>query len=251
MSIKDEIKSYGEATVSLDTGEIELWDHVIFPNVVRKRQIRLILDVLERERHRKILDYGCGAGWLSKILFSEGYDVTGIDASSMLVGWAREVCGRDSFVVGDCMDTPFSDNTFDCLISSAILHHLEPVKALSECHRVTSSGGTLLLMEPNKLNPIAALGRKITNLQTKGENPFHPRSLEKALIRTGWTISHFGYLFPYSFSLSYLFKSLGLGDRRGLKIICPLIEASEQVLEKVPLLSCLSYLIFVVARKAR
>jgi len=42
MGLKDEIEAYEKAEVSLDTGEIEFWDHVIFPNVIRKRQIRLI-----------------------------------------------------------------------------------------------------------------------------------------------------------------------------------------------------------------
>ena len=147
------------------------------------------------------------------------------------------------------MNLPFANEAFDCIMGSAILHHLYAAQALTECHRVTSSGGTLLLMEPNKLNPIAALGRKITNLQTKGENPFYPGSLKKALVGAGWGTYQFRCLFPYSFSLSYLFKTLRLGDRQGLKAICPFIEATEQIFEKVPLFNRLSYLIFAVARK--
>ena len=249
MTLRDEIESYKKAKVSLDTGEIEFWDHVIFPNVIRQRQIMLILNALEQVSPQRILDFGCGAGWLSKILLSKGYNVTGVDASELLIGYARESCNKDLFVVGDCMHLPFGESRFDCITGSAILHHLDAIQALSECYRVTSSGGTLLLMEPNKLNPIAALGRKMTNLQTGGEKPFHPRSLEKALVSTGWSTVDVRYLFPYSFGLSYLFKTLRLGNRQELRAICPFIEASEHVFEKVPLSNRLGYLIFVVARK--
>lgn len=249
MSLKDEIEAYEKAKVSLDTGEIEFWDHVIFPNVIRKRQVRLIVDVLEQARPGTILDFGCGAGWLSKFLSSKGYDVIGIDVSSSLIRSAIKVSTRSSFIVGDCVNLPFGYGVFDCIIGSAILHHLDPHQALAECYRATAPGGTLLLMEPNRLNPPAAFGRKITNVQTKGESPFYPWTLRSALIRTGWAICDIRYLFPYSFSLSYLLRIFGLGDCRRFAKICPLIEASERIFEKVPYISLLSYLIFAIAKK--
>lgn len=138
MGIKDEIESYKNAVVSLDTGEIELWDHVIFPNVIRKRELGLVFTVLERTRPRKILDYGCGAGWLTKILISKGYDTTGIDASSALINSAVKSCGEGRFIVGDCMNLPFASGSFDCIIGSAILHHLDTARALAECRRVAA-----------------------------------------------------------------------------------------------------------------
>ncbi len=249
MGLKDEIEAYAETGASLDSGEIELWDHVVFPNVIRERQVRLVLDIFERTLPHRTLDLGCGGGWLTKILLAERYDTVGIDASSSLVDCAKEVCGEDSFVVGDCERLPFGDGVFDCITGSAILHHLDADQALSECYRVVSPDGTLLLMEPNKLNPIAALGRRVTSFRTKGESPFRPRSLEKALKRAGWTVLDIRCLFPYSFSLSYLLKILGIGDSQRLRTICPLIEKTERILEKVPLFNRLSYLIYVVAKK--
>jgi SAM-dependent methyltransferase len=249
MGIEDEIQSYEKAKVSLDTGEIELWDHVIFPNVIRKRQVGMIFSVLERARPRKILDYGCGAGWLSKILLSKGYDVTGIDASSTLINSAVKSTGEGRFIVGDCTNLPFTNETFDCIIGSAILHHLETARALAECRRVASPGGVLMLMEPNKLNPIAALARKVIHHKTKDEMPFYPGRLKKALAAARWDCLQFRYLFPYSFSLSYLLQILRLGNMKGLKAVCLLVETSEKILEKAPLLDRLGYEIFTVARK--
>ena len=115
MGLKDEIEAYEKAEVSIDTGEIELWDHIIFPNVIRKRQIELIFDLIEQTKTNKILDLGCGGGWLSKILSSRGYNVTGIDASAPLINAARKSCAEAKFIVGDCMRLPFPDQSFDAL----------------------------------------------------------------------------------------------------------------------------------------
>jgi hypothetical protein len=42
MGIEDEIRTYAGARVSPETAELELWDRVIFPNVIRKRQLGLV-----------------------------------------------------------------------------------------------------------------------------------------------------------------------------------------------------------------
>jgi SAM-dependent methyltransferase len=249
MDIEDEIRTYARARVTPETAELELWDHIVFPRVIRKRQVGMILGLLEQAKPRKILDYGCGAGWLSKILISKGYDVTGIDASRALIESAVKSMGEGRFVVGDCHHLPFADATFDCIIGSGVLHHLETAPALAECRRVASPGGVLVLMDPNQLNPIAALARQVIRHRTKGERPFHPTRLKKALAAAGWDCLQFRILFPYSFSLSYLLKILRLGNLRVLRVCCPLVEISEKIMEKVPLLNRLGYQIFAIARK--
>lgn len=250
MSLKDEIRAYDKVKVSCDTGEIETWDSVIFPNVIRKREIELILSRVEKVRPKRILDFGCGAGWLSKVLSSTGYNVVGIDASSSLIRTADNLSLELShFVVGDCMNLPFKDNTFDLVVGMAVFHHLNARAAFAECWRVSADSATLMLMEPNKLNPIAALGRKITNVQTKDENPFYPWHLTDALSKAGWIIKDIRYLFPYSFGLSYLLKKL-LGDRQVITSVCAPIEVSEKILEKIPYLNRFCSTIFEVAKKA-
>ncbi len=249
MSLKDEIESYKDAEIDLKTGEVELWDHVIFPNVIRKRLIRKTLDEIKKMSPDRILDFGCGAGWLSKTLSREGWPVVGIDASHWLITNAMQTVKGEDFVVGDCMRFPFADGKFDCIVGSAVVHHLDPNEALAECYRVMMPGGTLILMEPNKWNPPAAFGRKITSLRTEDETPFSLSSLRNSLVQTGWEVRSFDCLFPWSFGISYLLKLLGLGNRQQLKFLCTPIEISERIYEKLPYLNQLGYEIFTVAKK--
>lgn len=249
MRVENEIEFYNQARVSANTGEIKTWDDVLFPEVIRKREINLILDQIRRKKPKKILDYGCGAGWLSNILSSEGYSVVGIDSSSWLIENANKLnCASAQFIVGDCMSLPFEDDSFDFITGISIFHHLDTEKAFYECKRVACDEATLLLMEPNKLNPIAAIGRKITDVQSKDEDPFYPWYLIKVLTKTGWFVEEIRYLFPYSLGLSYFFRKV-LGNKRIPTSICTIIESSERFLEKIPYMNRLGWIIFIVASK--
>lgn len=251
MSLRNERQFYDKAKVSAETGETEVWDHVIFPNAIRKRQIELILTLTEEVKPKLILDFGCGAGWLSAILTSKGYCVVGIDLSSSLIEIAANLpAAKSNLCVGDCMNLPFKDGVFDLIIGIAILHHLNPEKGLTECSRVTTKDAIALFMEPNKLNPIAAFGRKILKgIHTKGENPFYPWELTKTLSKGGWVVEKTFYLFPFSFGLAYLLGRTKWRSNSGFKIVISAIRGLERLIEAIPLINRLSWVLGVIATK--
>ena len=50
---------------------------------------------------------------------------------------------------GDVTRLPFEDNTFDCIVTSEVLEHIQnDVTAISEFHRVLKPGGTLAATVP-------------------------------------------------------------------------------------------------------
>jgi len=161
MGLKDEVDVYDRAKVSADTGEIEDYDVVVFQNVIRRREIDLIRSEFQAVKPRRILDYGCGGGWMSRILSSYDCEVVGIDISCSLIDSAKRSAPKASFVVGDCMNLPFRDGTFDAVVSIATLHHLDFKKGLEQVRSVLKNRGLLILMEPNKLNPLSSIGRKL------------------------------------------------------------------------------------------
>ncbi len=252
MSLKREIEIFDNVRVSPETGETDVWDRIIFPNAIRKREIDLILNLAGSVRPRKILDFGCGTGWVSKALLANGYHVTGIDTSNSLIkSAAQSSSGKSQFLTGDCMNLPFCDETFDLVIGIAILHHLDPERGLSECCRVMAPNGAILLMEPNKYNPIAAAARVVipVDTQTPDEEPFTPRSISQAFDSGQWNSKNIGYLFPYSFGLSQIFKKLKM-DQQAFNLLCPFIKITERIFEKIPLFNRLCWVIVVEARKA-
>ena len=255
MTLENEIEIYDRAKSSVDTGEVESWDRVIFPNIIRKRELEIIFDLIMSEKPKVILDFGCGGGWLSKILYEKGYPVVGIDISASLIKGARKVAPESvGFVIADCMNLPFKNNKFDLIIGIGVLHHLDLDKTLIECHRVLSKKGSMLFMEPNALNPLMAIGRKLVHMDicTEDEKPFAPSKFKKGIAESNFKIKSIKYLFPYSFSVAYL--SGKIESKTYQKIIrwfVSIIEESEKLIEKIPFIGKVCSTIVVLAEKNR
>ena len=72
----------------------------------------------------RALDVGCGTGTLAARLAAEGYEVTGIDPSEGMLDVLRERTPEVEAVQGSGTDLPFADDSFDVVMSVAVMHHM-------------------------------------------------------------------------------------------------------------------------------
>src|SRR5215471_10940078 len=92
----------------------------------------------------RVLDVGCGAGFLSNDIGLRGRAVTGIDiaADALAVARAHDASGRVRYVEGDALALPFEDGSFDAVCAMDLLEHVEtPERAIAEASRVLAPGG--------------------------------------------------------------------------------------------------------------
>ncbi len=104
---------------------------------------------------RKVLDMGCGDGWLSIILAKRGGSIAGYDISAGAIETAKQravandVAKSTEFKVASAYDTGYPDNYFDIAIGQAILHHLGDKRQLArELKRVLKPGAKAVFCEP-------------------------------------------------------------------------------------------------------
>jgi len=101
---------------------------------------RFLLGMISPVQPREILDAGCGEGYFSALMRERFPDarITGIDASSGAVGYASASFGKGiAFLEGDLFALPFADDSFDVVVCSEVLEHLdEPDRAFAELKRV-------------------------------------------------------------------------------------------------------------------
>jgi|CryGeyDrversion2_1046600.scaffolds.fasta_scaffold104596_1 ubiquinone/menaquinone biosynthesis C-methylase UbiE len=245
MTKTNERDVYEEAKVSISTGEIEEWDSAIFPSIIRKKLIALIKANLHVANPRMILDYGCGGGWLSKLLSEWGFNVVGVDISVHLLKNAKSVCPKASYIVADAEKLPFRDAVFDYLVGISVLHHLNLQRSCSELRRISTDKADFAFEEPNLLNPFSEIGRKFFPLETctKGERPFVPSYFEKALNGYGFCCRKIFYLYFIAFPLARLFK---IANKVPPSFMINMLLIFENLMSDVPYIRRLNASIFVV-----
>ena len=105
------------------------------------RNVNRIRDIFYKIGGGKMLDVGCGTGFLIDIAHSFFDVVIGVDITDEMLD---RVVDRRNVVVGnaDAYKLPFKDNTFDVVASYSFLHHLfSPPDVIDEIHRVLRPGG--------------------------------------------------------------------------------------------------------------
>lgn len=125
--------------------------------------------LLRREKGLKsgglaLLDYGCGAGDLMRVLAGLGARAafTGCDVSVGMLGeaarrWPRDLGPVPLLAAQDGARTNFADGQFDIATISAVLHHVpvpERKAVYAELGRVLKPGGRLYVFEHNPRNPL-------------------------------------------------------------------------------------------------
>ena len=153
-----------------------------------------------------ILELGCGAGYFTKELAHSGAEIVAIDVSAELLEIAEVNCSASNvhYEIQDACVLTYPDATFDSVVGSSILHHLEIKAALHEIHRVLKPGGTIYFTEPNMLNPQIALQKNILWIKrrlgdTPDETAFFRWPLRRLLERTGYRdvrVDPFDFLHP-------------------------------------------------------
>ncbi len=110
---------------------------------------KLVMDFLPKSKKR-VLILGVGGGWLAYQLRKEGFSVEGIDKSPEVclhahAHYAFEVKRHDLE-----KGLPFKDNSFDAVIITDVLEHIQNDGLLvAEMHRCLSKGGRLILTVPS------------------------------------------------------------------------------------------------------
>ncbi|MCI5639602.1 MAG: methyltransferase domain-containing protein [Lachnospiraceae bacterium] len=137
-----------------------------------------ILEELEKEPFTDLLDAGCGPAPMISLL-SDKYPerhYTGLDLTPAMIEQAKKKnIPNATFVVGDCENFPFEDNSFDAIICSNSFHHYpDPQAFFDSVKRCLRSGGRLILRDVSSENKLLVwlmdhIERPLANLCGHGD----------------------------------------------------------------------------------
>jgi ubiquinone/menaquinone biosynthesis C-methylase UbiE len=136
-------------------GRAGTFDDEIGHSLVNEEQRKVWLDLLLRlagPAPRRVLDVGCGTGFLALTFAELGHTVTGIDLSPQMIDRARlkaeQASQQIDFSVGDAAALDCADETYDLVVARHVIWNLpDPELGVAEWVRVLRPGGRLALIE--------------------------------------------------------------------------------------------------------
>lgn len=150
-----------------------------------------------------ILDAGCGEGFTMNKLRENGIGIKieGIEYSKEAIAFGKKLFPDLIIKQGSVYELPYKDNSFDLIICTEVLEHLEnPSKALREMLRVAKK--YLIISVPNE--PLFMLSNFLRgkNLSRLGNdlghiNHWNPLSLKKFLNQNETKVIKIGFPFPW------------------------------------------------------
>jgi 2-polyprenyl-3-methyl-5-hydroxy-6-metoxy-1,4-benzoquinol methylase/glycosyltransferase involved in cell wall biosynthesis len=151
----------------------------------------------------RILDVGCGSGWLSEYFARLGYEVKGIDISPDLVEMSRERVARVpygadhetplkcTFAVHDVEGGSLAEK-FDAIICYDSLHHFEDEHAvITNIAAMLDVGGVLFILEGERPSAGSASEEELRSVMNQFrtlESPFNYGYLRQLLEENGFAV---------------------------------------------------------------
>ncbi len=127
-------------------------------DVALRRRARWLIENLNLSDGLKVLDVGCGDGYYLHLLSSlrVKLSLTGLDSDKKALESAKKnLLGKKIRLVYDkAEELPFKSNSFDRIIASEVLEHIEDdVQAIREIRRVLKPRGIFVVSVPHSRYP--------------------------------------------------------------------------------------------------
>jgi len=196
-----------------------------------------LVAIKQRAKGKRLLDVGCATGFFMEAAAAEGFDVRGVEFSTVAIGLARPEM-RARIVRGDVNALRSQDaEPFDVVTAFDIIEHVQnPADFLKDIHEILRPGGVLAISSPDTGHVLRYLmGSKWPMLQPMQHTVlFSRRGIAALLERCGFHAVHVETAHKV-LTMDYLADQLGLTNPGLLRAYQALSWAVPGTLRRRPL----------------
>ncbi|MEX2706495.1 MAG: class I SAM-dependent methyltransferase [Candidatus Freyrarchaeum guaymaensis] len=136
----------------------ELYLKYTFMGIERGQWLLDTLKKFKQLKGKRVLDIGSGSGGISIAFVKNNVETVNFDTERKYTivaqRWAEENGVKLNQMLASGEETPFKNESFDVVICSDVIEHLEkPEKLVREISRILKRNGLLYITCPNKMSP--------------------------------------------------------------------------------------------------
>lgn len=185
----------------------QAWSRVVREQRLESRRLvtdAAVLQAVLNTNAKRVLDVGCGEGWLCRALAERGVDAVGVDASAPLIQLAREADPRPQCyyhcAYKELAQVTAEQESFQLLVANFALLEDDILPSLHAFKQVLAADGSLLIQTlhpwPNNGPQVYEDGWRLEQFSDFGEAfvepmPWYFRTLAswlELLTTAGWTL---------------------------------------------------------------
>lgn len=148
-----------------------------------------------------VLEIGCGAESYAlceiapRVRWAGGVDISEVAVRASQQKVRQASLANTGFMRMDAESLAFPDNTFEAVLGTAVLHHLNLEGGYAQLARILKPTGRAIFLEPLGHNPIVNLYRRLTpELRTPDERPLRVGDIQLARRYFHSVKAHFFFL---------------------------------------------------------
>jgi ubiquinone/menaquinone biosynthesis C-methylase UbiE len=146
------------------------------------------------DEHIKLLDMGCGTGFIIHLAIDLVDEIHGIDITDEMMEKVDQTSGKVHLHNSLAEKTPFNDNSFSLVTAYSFLDHLESYRPVfEEAYRVLKPGGVFY----SDLNPNKHFGKLMLNIEKESKSDL-PAIVEREII----SMLHNGNYYQENFGIN-------------------------------------------------
>ncbi len=158
-----------------------------------KISCRDVADRLKNYEYKKLLDIGCGTGYLIELLKKQKEaEYYGLDLSPEMIKVAKSKFDESvTLTIGSADDLPYFSQEFDVVCCVQSFHHYPyPKKAMQEAYRVLKPGGLYILSDTG----CSGIAKYFDNfvfrhfMKSGDYAAYSRKDIEKQMVDAGFTI---------------------------------------------------------------
>ncbi|PCJ57067.1 MAG: hypothetical protein COA79_17200 [Planctomycetota bacterium] len=163
-----------------------------------KFKVRVIKKFLDGVQKDKVLDAGCGSGFMLSQIDSLFQNCFGIDMSPEAIEFGAQFTNAN-LQLGNAEKLAFKDNEFDCIVSTDAFEHIpDDHAAAREAYRVLKENGRLIIYTPTEngllsKTPMAEYFHDSETSYLLDQRYYTKDSLKELALKAGFKIKYIGY----------------------------------------------------------